>query len=336
MIYPKFIQKNDTIGITAPSGGILDDVDIIRIENSKNNFERLGYNILETEDVKNKDIFCQSDKEENQAKQLNYLFKNKDVKAIICTAGGEFMCKIMPYIDFENIQKNPKWFQGYSDPTWLTYVITTKMDIATIYSYNFKAFCMEYLHSSLKNNIEILSGNIILQNSFEKFEGEYVKNIVGNEEFSLTTEVCWKNLNGEEKIEFEGRIIGGCLDILLEIFGTKYDFTKNFIEKYSNDGIIWYFDNCELSYYEVIRTLHKFKDNGYFKNTKGIIFGRNILKDNKISFEDALKNILGDTHIPVIFDIDIGHTSPELTIINGSIAHIVSQNGKGKISFNLV
>ena len=102
--YPKFIQKNDTIGITAPSGGILDDVDIIRIENSKNNFERLGYNILETEDVKNKDIFCQSDKEENQAKQLNDLFKNKDVKAIICTAGGEFMCKIMPYIDFENVE----------------------------------------------------------------------------------------------------------------------------------------------------------------------------------------------------------------------------------------
>ncbi|HIS38285.1 MAG TPA: hypothetical protein IAB45_02115 [Candidatus Onthousia faecavium] len=56
-------------------------------------------------------------------------------------------------------------------------------------------------------------------------------------------------------------MIGGCLDIITDLFGTRFDKTEAFLEKYKEDGIIWYFDICELSSESIIRILWKLKDN---------------------------------------------------------------------------
>ena len=49
--------------------------------------------------------------------------------------------------------------------------------------------------------------------------------------------------------------------------------------------------------------------------------------------DSALKKVLD---VPVIFNADIGHVSPKMTIINGSIATITSNNGKGTITQELI
>ena len=47
--------------------------------------------------------------------------------AIISCGGGELMCEILRYVDFERIaQAKPKWFMGYSDNTNLTFLLTTR------------------------------------------------------------------------------------------------------------------------------------------------------------------------------------------------------------------
>ena len=45
---------------------------------------------------------------------------------------------------------------------------------------------------------------------------------------------------------------------------------------------------------------------------------------------------LSSLNVPIIINADIGHISPRMTIINGSIANIISKNGKGKIKFQLI
>ena len=137
-------------------------------------------------------------------------------------------------------------------------------------------------------------------------------------------------------ISISWRIIGGCMDIISELSGTKYDGIDKFNDKYKNDGIIWYFDNCELSYEEVIRTLWKFNELGYFKYTKGIIFGR--FGKESGYYYDNVKSCLEDSvisklNIPIIYDADISHKSPCINIVNGSIAKIEVKGGKGVISF---
>lgn len=336
MIFPKFIKDNSTIGITAPSDGISGKEKLYRLDSAINNFKRNGFNIKETQNVRNSKKGRSSSSKE-QARQLEDLFKDDNVDAIICAGGGDFLLEMLSELDFHTIEKHPKWIQGYSDPTGLLYTITTKLDIATIYGDNFKAFGMNPWYKSLENNLEILKGNIIEQKSFDKYEKERIEEIVGDEPYNLTEKVYWKNLNKEKNILIKGRIIGGCIDILNDIFGTRFDNTKQFIEKYKKDGIVWYFDNCELTSEQLIRTLWKFKDNGWYKYTTGIIFGRSGTNSSyyDISFEDAIRHSLKDLNIPIIIDTDIGHVSPRMTIINGALVEIESKNGKGKIKFTL-
>ena len=201
------------------------------------------------------------------------------------------------------------------------YFITTKYDIATIYGNNAGSFDQIKLHKSLKNNIELLKGDIKKQEKYDLYES-----VRGKNEYNLTEPVIYKNINGN--VDETGRIIGGCLDVLTNIIGTKYDYTKDFIERYKNDGIIWYFDIFSITTEDLYNKLYQFKYAGYFKYTKCIIIGRILFKNsftNK-TYEEVLKEVLSD--IKIIYDFDIGHVPPKMTIINGSLVHVVSYDNE--------
>ena len=263
--------------------------------------------------------------------------ENKDINFIICAAGGEFLVEMLPYVNLQKIQTNPKFIQGFSDPTGILFPVTTKYDIATIYGNNFGDYGAECDDKSILDNLKIITGNIIKQKNYELYEDERAERITGLEGYNLTKKVEWKSLNNSE-ITVTGRIIGGCLDIISEIAGTKYDGTNEFNERYKNDGIIWYFDNCELSKEELIRTIWKLNELDYFKYAKAIIFGRNGEEISCIGYtmkEALLDSVISNLNIPIIYDTDISHKGPCLTIINGAIATICYDNGKGSINFEL-
>lgn len=337
MKYPKFLPKSGTIGVPAPSSGAYDKPHYNRYKNSKRKLEEKGYNVVLSKNIY-KSEKCRSASALERAKELEGMFENKEIDFIICAAGGEFLVEILPYINFEKIVKNPKFILGHSDPTGFMYVLTTKYDIATMYGNNFGDYGIENYDESILNNLKIISGNLITQNSYKLYEEKGLPAITGLEGYNLTEEVCWKILNKCNKVEIKGRIIGGCLDLISELSGTKYDGTSEFIEKYSEDGIIWYFDNCDLSTEELIRTMWKFNEMGYFKNAVGIIFGRNGNNNSLLgyTFEEALiDSIISKLNIPIIYDADISHKGPNLTIINGAIATVKCENGKGNIKFDL-
>lgn len=336
MIYPKFIKEQGTIGVTAPSRGITNELDLKRLESAIKNINEKGFNVIETENVRTDNLGRSSSKEE-RAKQLESLFLDKKVDAIISASGGDFLMETIPYLNYEVIKNNPKWFQGYSDPTWLTYTITTNLDIATIYSNNFKSFGMNPWHKSLETNIKILKGDLINQKSFEKYELYKKNQETGLEDYNLTEKVKWKIITGEKEVAIKGRMIGGCLDVINEIYGTNYDKTQEFLEKYQNDGIIWYLENYSLTSEDLTRVLWKLNDKGYFKYTKGIIFGRSLNYQSfyNLSFEETIKSSLKDLKVPIITEADFGHLSPRMTIINGAIAEIKVKNDQGEISFIL-
>lgn len=336
MIYPKFIKETGTIGVTAPSSGITDELDLARLENAEKKLKEQDLKVIETQNVRT-DNQGRSSSGKERAKQLESLYLNKNVDVILSAGGGNFLMEMLPHLNYEIIKNNPKWFQGYSDPTWLTYTITTNLDIATLYSHNFKSFGMKLWHKSLKSNIEILKGNLEKQQSFEKYEIEKAKKETGLESYNLTEQVNWKIITGEKEVTLKGRMIGGCLDVINEIFGTNYDKTKDFLEKYKNDGIIWYLEIFSLTSEALTMILWKLKETGYFKYTKGIIFGRSLNYQSfyNLSFEKTINYSLKDLNVPIITEADFGHVSPRITIINGAIANIKVKNGKGEVSFEL-
>ena len=336
MIYPNFLKQGSCIGVPAPSSGAYNNLYNNRYNNAKKKLEEKGYKVVLSKNIFNS-YKMRSAPAKERAEELNKMIENKNINFIICAAGGEFLVEMLPYVDLQKIQTNPKFIQGFSDPTGILFPVTTKYDIATIYGNNFGDYGAECDDKSILDNIQIITGNIIEQKNYELYEDERAERITGLEGYNLTKKVEWKSLNNSE-ITVTGRIIGGCLDIISEIAGTKYDGTNEFNEKYKNDGIIWYFDNCELSKEELIRTIWKLNELDYFKYAKAIIFGRNGEETSCIGYtmEEALQDsVISNLNIPIIYDTDISHKGPCLTIINGAIATIKYANKRGRIDFEL-
>lgn len=346
MKIPKSIKFGDTIGICAPSAGINKEDKQIKLDAAIKHLKSFGFNVIETASVRC-DEKGRSASKEIRAKEFIELYSNPNVSAIIFAAGGDFLLEMNDCIDFTELEKMPaKWVAGYSDITGISFLLTTILDVPTLYTQTIKDFAMNPLHKALEDSLKILKGEYLIQESFDKCEkvvdmnsfieeinSDEVKEINPEEGYNLEDDVIWKNLNEEDYIGIKGRAIGGCLDIIKNIFATKFDKINNFIDKYKDDGIVWFFDLFETNTPEIVRTMWQMKNAGYFRNCKGILVGRALFlrEEYDIDIKEAFKEGLEGLNIPVIYDMDIGHVSPQMPIINGGKIEVKSSNGKGTL-----
>ncbi len=333
MIYPQFLKKGDTIGVTACSDGCTDATDAVRMDNAAKQLKELGYEVIETKNARTSEKARSSDAK-TRVNQLKELLEDNRVSTIIMASGGDYLLETLPLIDYDWFLKNPKWLQGYSDPTGLLYTVTVNCDMATVYGCNFGDFGMAEWHPSLYDNIKLLEGYEVKQNSFDLCVNGFHKRVTGLEGYVLENEVLWKNLHEEETITMEGRMLGGCLDVLLSLVGTKYDKTKEFIDKYKEDGIIWYLESFALGSEALFMGLWNLREAGWFEHVKGFIFGRPCFFEshNGSTYEETVADVLDELKVPIILDADFGHKPPRMAIINGAKAKIESTNGKGSIT----
>ena len=332
MRYPEKLKIGDTIGICAPSAGITDEKKLKRLDAAIGQLKELGYKVIETKSVRC-DEKGRSASGKVRAEELMELLCNTDVKLIIYASGGDFLVEMLDFLDWNRLKNiEPKWTQGYSDITSISFLFNTILDVPSIYSQTVKDYAMKPLCRNLTDSLLIAGGNEIVQNSFEKYEIKNEDESI-NATYNLTEKVVWKNITGEKEIKIKGRAMGGCLDCIKNFFGTKYDKINEYIEKYKNNGIIWFLEVFEMSTPEVYRTLWQMKNAGYFNNCKGIVFGRPLFirNDYEITFNEAVIDAIGDLNIPIITDADIGHVSPQLAIVNGAILEITSSFGKGQV-----
>ena len=321
MFYPKFIKNHDCIGICAPSKGVGSklnafDVSMKRLEES--------FRVKETSSVRVNNV--RSNTAIKRAEEFNSLFRDDSVDMVMCASGGDFLFEVLPYIDWKFVCEHPKWFMGYSDPTSILYTLTTKYDIATLYGMNGGSFDME--HEYVDIALDMIQGDLMDQIAYEKYQSTD-NFLIDNPVYDLDTD--WKT---NQEIHVSGRCIGGCLEVIKDIMGTEYDGTSDFIERYKEDGFIWYFDNFAMNPDDMYRTLLQMKYAGYFKYTKAVMVGRVCFEGKgKMTYLEALDLALGD--IPYVMDADIGHIIPRFTLINGAMMTLDTYGNKGKISFEL-
>ncbi len=323
MQYPQFLNEQDIIGICAPSAGTGNKLE--DYEKALNTLKK-HFNILETAHVRNDGI--RSANASIRALEVMELAKDDKVKMVLCARGGDFLFEILPYLDFEELAKHPKWHMGASDPTSILYCLTTKYDIATLYGLCATSFDIN--HEYIDNALALMQGKLITQYNFDYYQKpDYeAKEIIYDQKVEYQ--------QNKDNINISGRLIGGCIDVIRNLFNTPYDGTKDFLERYQNENIIWFFDNYALSAEDFYLTLLQMKYAGYFKNTKAIINGRTVFPSThtNMSYYEALTRVFDDTII-IINDADIGHTIPRMTLINGAYAHILSENKKFSIKFEL-
>jgi len=342
MQYFEFLKKGSKLGVCAPSMGCGEqDYYKKRCENAVVNFAKKGVEVqFSKHSFGNK--YARSADAKTRAFEFEQMFLNNDIDGIISMAGGEFMLEILPYINFDKLKKvKNKFFQGFSDNTCLTFLLTTICDFATIYGSNFCSFGMKKLQYSVLDNFNFLFGKNKKQTNFLKMESEWgFRREPGHEldGFKLdlkTNPVC---LTDGKNVEVKGRIIGGNLDVLISICGTKFDKVKEFCQKYKEDGIIWHLESCDLNVLSQCRAIWQLKNAGWFKNAKAIIIGRALNQESifDYSYFDANLEHLKDLNIPVIINADLGHTNPAWYVVNGSMATFKFNKNKASINFEFV
>lgn len=73
-----------------------------------------------------------SDTAQNRAADINQMFVDENVSAVLCTIGGSHSAELLPYLNYETIKQNPKVFMGYSDNTMLNVALHAVTGLCTI------------------------------------------------------------------------------------------------------------------------------------------------------------------------------------------------------------
>ena len=327
MIIPAFLGKGDTVGVTAPSAGVSEFTDTVRFANAARNLSRRGYGVRFTPDVFT-DEGGRSAPAEQRARELESLFLDTGVKAVFSAKGGDYLNEILPFIDPEILRENPKWFQGYSDNTDICLMLTVDCGIASSYAGQFGDYGMCPWHISVDENIRILEGSLREQSSYDMYESAYGERLTGTEPTVGDTPVMWVS---DDDVRMEGMLLGGCSDKLALIPGTDRDTVGGFCEE--NDGIIWYMETYETDEPSLIRSLRDMEAAGWFRGVSGFLLGRPLSFDSERSYIDVVSKTLAHLEVPMVFDADVGHRAPRMTMLNGMGARITCADGKGTLKY---
>lgn len=324
---PEFLKENPTIYLVAPSFGCKAEPYKTRLEASIEKLKSLGANVIEGKNIWLSEGVVSSNTPILRAKEINDAFLS-DADAIISVGGGELMCECLPYIDFEEIKKHPKWYVGFSDNTNLTYTITTICDIETIYGANAPHFYnMEY---DTKDTWDMLYG----KRDFKGYKKWQLENNDKNplQKLNLRKRTIIKPYNYTKPVT--GRLIGGCLDCLINLCGTQFDYTKEYINKHRNEGIIFFMEACDLNSISLRRALFQLKNASWLEHVDMFIIGRSLQYFNHnfdVTMEDSYISMLEEFGKPILFNVDLGHLPPSMPIRSGALATVEYKKDKKNI-----
>ena len=331
MRFPQFLQNNGTIGFVAPSFGCNIEPYKSGFENAQRKFAELGHQLdIGPNCYVGKGIGISNTPEKCGEELTEYYVSGRNDCLISC-GGGELMCETISHVDFDRIREAiPKWYMGFSDNTNLTYLLATLCDTASVYGPCAAAFGMEPWHPSLQDAYELLTGRRTTVKGYDGWERESLKNEKNPlAPYNVTEKRILRSFIGSEEltapITFRGRLLGGCMDCLVNLLGTRFDRTSDFIVKYKEDGIIWFLEACDLNVFSIRRAMWQMEEAGWFQYVKGFIIGRPLCFGQEIMGLDAYQAILGvagQKNVPVVMDADLGHLPPMMPLIVGSLAEV--------------
>lgn len=363
MRYPAFLKENGTIGFVAPSFGCATEPYKSGFLNAQKRWREQGFGLQPGPNCYVEAGVGISNTPEKCGEELTAYYCDKNNDCLISCGGGELMCEILDYVDFEQIrQAEPKWYLGYSDNTNFTFLLTTLCDVASVYGPCAAAFGMEPLHPSLNDVMLLLQGKKLTMQGYDRWERESLKDEEHPcEPYNLTeTSVIKYYLpDGRTNVEslrgtaakyagqdgdglefvFSGRLLGGCMDCLVNLLGTKYDRVTEFAERYKEDGIIWFLEACDLNLMGIRRAMWQMEHAGWFQYCKGFLIGRPRLgmgvEEFGIDSYQAVCEMLYSYHVPVFMDLDIGHLPPAMPLMCGSMAKVASDGTTYRVEMEL-
>jgi len=332
LIKPAGLKTGDKVATISLSWGGAGDGDILwRYHIGKKRLEEeFGLEVVEMPNTLKGTEFIYNNPQK-RAEDLMAAFEDKSIKAIFSCIGGNESVRMIPYIDFDIMRNNPKIFIGYSDTT-VTHMLCLKAGISSFYgpsilaefAENIKMFdyTKHWIEKALFNNGVI--GNI---DPSPVWTSEYLP----WEEKNKLTERKTQPNSGYELLQgsgiVKGHLIGGCIEVLEMLKGTEVWPSREMW-----DNAILFFetseDKPEPAYFEY--WLRSYGSLGILQKANGIIFGKPYdnmyYEDYKEVIHKVITKELGLKDLPILCNMNFGHTAPMITIPYGAMAEIDCDN----------
>lgn len=339
-LFPKPLRVGDLIAVTAPSSGVSGPA-IARLDLVLEHLRSLGYRIVEGKCLRNEHKDASAPREQ-RAQELMQFLVDPNVSAILPPWGGELASELLELLEFELLRSvQPKWFLGFSDLSTLQVPLTLISGWATAHGSNMMDLAPTQTDSLTTSVLAVLASEFsspVRQESSTLYQKQWVDfSVRADAPLHLTEPTEWKRLDGSaEAVSMSGRLIGGCLDTIAWLAGSRFGDIPTFVREAGSQGAILYLENAEMAPPGLVRALLSMRRHRWFDGLSGLLVGRNAgpvpASADRLSYTDALAAALGDLPYPVLYDVDIGHQPPQFTLINGAVAHVEFHAGRGSIA----
>jgi len=304
IVKPKRLQVGDTVALVSPASATAHRVDI---EIVKESLEALGLVVKMGEHVLDRYGYLAGD-DLDRAADVNEQFADSQVSGVVAVRGGWGCARILPFLDFETIEDNPKVLIGYSDITALLLSIHARTGLVTFHGPRglgpWHPFTVEYFRRVLMEGESVVMSN-------PREIGDNLTQVT-NRVQTISPGIA------------QGRLIGGNLTVLSAIVGSSY-FP-------SCKGAILFLEDVGEDIYRVDRMLTQLKLAGILEEISGFVFGK--CTDctpgrgyGSLTMEQLFDDHIKPLEIPSWHGAMIGHIPRQFVIPEGVPAEIDSEAG---------
>jgi muramoyltetrapeptide carboxypeptidase len=251
-------------------------------------------------------------RDEDRAADINDFFADPEVRAVLALRGGWGCNRLLPLLDYEMIQKNPKIVMGMSDITGLLLGIYAKTSLVTFHGPTGGSSWSEFTTDQARR--VLFEGEALSMHNPSGTADRLVQ--VDNRVLTITSGTA------------RGPLLGGNLTVLTALMGSGYlpDF----------DGCILFLEDVREEVYRVDRMLTQLSLAGVLGRINGFVFGRCTDCDpsrsyGSLTLREVLTDHIAPLGIPAWYGSMIGHIKDKFTIPLGVQAEIDADTGTIKL-----
>jgi muramoyltetrapeptide carboxypeptidase len=297
LLRPPPLSRGDTIGVVGPSyaphGGWL--------RRGVQAMEEAGYKVVLEPEIERFRRFQQNE-DKKRAENLMAIWRDPEVKAVICGTGGYGAVRILPYLDPDLFRRNPKAFVGYSD-------------ITALHLWLMRRAGLRVFHGPTVDDLAPAAGDPTLTSLLTALT-------TPRPDIAIGRNVARAVRPGRAV----GRLTGGNLSLVQQTIGTPYEID-------TRDAILFLEEIHDPMSVCDERLLH-LRAAGLLRHVRGIVFGQLSLdRSEEDEFEDFLLDLVSDLDIPILMDFPAGHEVPNLTLPLGTEMELVTEDLTGWLSY---
>ena len=336
--FPRPLAPGDRIAVTSPSSGVGEEL-VPRLDVAIRSLRDRGFDVVVGECMSGSQV--RSAPKEQRAAELVELLCDPDVAAVVPPWGGELAIDLLDQLDWDRLAAaEPTWFVGWSDNTTLMVPLLTRLGWASAHGWNLMDTPYD-APDGLLHWVDLLAATGEVSQTppgrFQPTWGDY-RNDPEVTVFPLDQPTDWVVLAGADggDVDASGRLVGGCLEVLGPLAGTPYADVPAYGRAHADEGLLFYLEVCEYGAYDACRIFRGLRYAGWFEHANAVLVGRTRGADAvDLTQLEAVADAIGDLGIPVVAEMDIGHTQPFLPLVNGAPARVEVRDGVRRVTQTL-